>query len=36
VAPSLTQPVNPLIGAHPVKSAAMVAWLLGGWALVRR
>jgi hypothetical protein len=34
--PSLTQLVNPLIGAHPVKSAAMVTWLLGGWALVRR
>jgi hypothetical protein len=34
--PSLTQLVSPLIGPHPVKSAAMLAWLLSGWALVRR
>jgi hypothetical protein len=34
--PSLTELVNPLIGPHPLKSAAMAAWLLSGWALVRR
>lgn len=34
--PSLTDLVNPLIAPHPVKSAAMLAWLLAGWALVKR
>jgi hypothetical protein len=34
--PSLTNLVNPLIAPHPVKSAAVLAWLLAGWALVRR
>lgn len=34
--PSLTELVNPLIAAHPVKSGAIVVWLLAGWALVRR
>jgi hypothetical protein len=34
--PSLTNLVNPLIAPHPVKSAAILAWLLAGWALVKR
>lgn len=34
--PSLTELVDPLIAPHPMKSAAMLAWLLSGWALVRR
>jgi hypothetical protein len=34
--PSLTDLVNPLIAPHPVKSAAMLTWLLAGWALVKR
>ena len=34
--PSLTDLVNPLIGTHVTRSAAMLVWLLGGWALVRR
>jgi hypothetical protein len=34
--PSLTNLVNPLIAPHPLKSAAILLWLLAGWALVRR
>jgi hypothetical protein len=34
--PSLTALVNPLIDPHPLKSAAVLVWLLAGWALVRR
>ena len=34
--PSLTNLIDPLLGPHPVKSAAIVIWLLSGWALVRR
>jgi hypothetical protein len=34
--PSLTNLIEPLLGPHPVKSAAIVIWLLSGWALVRR
>ena len=34
--PSLTNLIEPLLGAHPVKSAGIVIWLLSGWALVRR
>jgi hypothetical protein len=34
--PSLTDLINPLLGPHPVKCAAIVIWLLGGWALVKR
>jgi hypothetical protein len=34
--PALTDLVNPLIAAHPLKSAAFLIWLLAGWALVRR
>ncbi len=28
--------INPLIAPHPVKCAAIVIWLLTGWALVKR
>jgi hypothetical protein len=34
--PSLTDLINPLLGPHALKSAAVVIWLLGGWALVKR
>ena len=34
--PALTDLVNPLIAPHPLKSVAMLIWLLAGWALVRR
>jgi hypothetical protein len=34
--PSLTDLINPLIAAHPIKAAAIVVWLLAGWALVKR
>jgi len=34
--PSLTDLINPLIAPHPIKTAAIVGWLLAGWALVRR
>ena len=34
--PSLTDLINPLIAPHPLKSAAILVWLLAGWALVRR
>jgi hypothetical protein len=34
--PSLTELVNPLIHPHPLKSAAVLIWLLAGWALVGR
>jgi hypothetical protein len=34
--PSFTDLVNPLLAPHPVKSAAILVWLLSGWALVRR
>ena len=34
--PSLTELVDPLIGPHPLKSAAVLVWLLAGWGLVRR
>jgi hypothetical protein len=34
--PALTDLVNPLIAAHPIKSAAIVVWLLAGWGLVKR
>ena len=34
--PSLTDLINPLIAPHPIKTAAVVVWLLSGWALVRR
>lgn len=34
--PSLTELVDPLIGPHPLKSAAVLVWLLTGCGLVRR
>ena len=34
--PSLTDLINPLIGPHLVKSAAILLWIMVGWALVRR
>jgi hypothetical protein len=34
--PALTDLINPLIGAQPVKCAAIVVWLMAGWALVKR
>jgi hypothetical protein len=34
--PSLTDLVNPLIAPHPMRTAAIVVWLLAGWALVKR
>lgn len=34
--PALTDLVNPLIQPHPIKSAAIVVWLLAGWGLVKR
>lgn len=34
--PSLTNLINPLLAPHPVKCAAIVVWLLAGWALVKR
>lgn len=34
--PSLTDLINPLLGPHVVKSAAILIWLMAGWALVRR
>jgi hypothetical protein len=34
--PSLTDLINPLIEPHLIKSAAIVVWMLAGWALVRR
>jgi hypothetical protein len=34
--PALTDLINPLIGPQPVKCAAIVVWLLAGWALVKR
>lgn len=34
--PALTDLINPLLAAQPVKCAAIVVWLLAGWALVKR
>jgi hypothetical protein len=34
--PSLTNLINPLLAPHPLKSAAIVVWMLAGWALVKR
>jgi hypothetical protein len=34
--PSLTDLIDPMLGARPVKTAAILIWLLTGWALVRR
>ncbi len=34
--PSFTNLINPMLGPHLVKSAAILVWMLAGWALVRR
>ena len=34
--PSFTNLIDPLLGPHLVKTAAILVWLLAGWALVRR
>ena len=34
--PSFTDLIGPLLGPHLIRSAAILAWLLAGWALVRR
>ncbi len=34
--PALTDLVDPMLDAHPVKAAAILIWLLTGWGLVRR
>lgn len=34
--PSFTNLIDPLLAPHPVKAAAILVWLLAGWALVRR
>ena len=34
--PSFTNLIDPLLAPHPVKTAAIVVWILAGWALVRR
>jgi hypothetical protein len=34
--PSFTNLVDPLLGPHLVKTAAVLLWMLAGWALVRR
>jgi hypothetical protein len=34
--PSLTNLINPFLGVHLVKTAAILVWLLAGWELVKR
>jgi hypothetical protein len=34
--PALTDLINPVIAPHPIKTAAIVVWLLAGWGLVKR
>jgi hypothetical protein len=34
--PSFTNLIDPMLGPHLIKTAAIVVWLLAGWALVRR
>jgi hypothetical protein len=34
--PSLTDLINPMIGPHILKSAAILLWFAVGWAVVRR
>ena len=34
--PSFTNLIDPLLAPHLIKSAAILVWLLAGWALVRR
>ncbi len=34
--PSFTNLVDPLLAPHPIKSVAILVWMLAGWALIRR
>ena len=34
--PSFTDLLNPLLAPHLIKSAAILVWIMAGWALVRR
>jgi hypothetical protein len=34
--PSFTNLIGPLMSPHLIKSAAILVWILAGWALVRR
>lgn len=34
--PSFTNLIDPMLGPHPIKTAAILVWLMAGWALVRR
>ena len=34
--PTLSLLLDPLLQVHPVKSIAFLAWMLAGWALLRR
>ncbi len=34
--PSFTNLIDPVLAPHLIKSAAILVWLLAGWALVRR
>jgi hypothetical protein len=34
--PSFTDLIDPLLTPQPIKTAAILVWLLAGWALVRR
>ena len=34
--PSFTNLIDPLLAPHLIKSAAILVWMLAGWALVRR
>jgi len=34
--PSFTNLMDPMLGPHMIKSAAILIWILAGWALVRR
>jgi hypothetical protein len=34
--PALTDLINPVIAPHPIKSAAIIVWLMAGWGLVKR
>jgi hypothetical protein len=34
--PSFTNLIDPMLGPHLIKTAAILVWLMAGWALVRR
>jgi hypothetical protein len=34
--PSFTDLITPMLGPHLIRSAAILVWILAGWALVRR